>query len=205
MRPGCIPGKKYAFTAKPPYTPAAGQHDPGFITRMRPGCIPGVLYGSFAGKTQPVSWSLDAPLEVTATASVAVAGSISFLTQGFSIGSVGIVIDASVFPAASGGSLVFRTGVTISVRLTNNNNQPLPNLTGLKWAWWDQPVLNTQIAPTDTGTGATTDTEGVFSVTSLPNSALSAGQRGWLEITNSDGDPGQTPVGKVAAGPVTVG
>jgi hypothetical protein len=64
--------------------------------------------------------------------------------------------------------------------------------------------VNAQIASTVNGTGATTDASGVLSVTTLTGSALSAGQTGWIEVTDSDGTVGQSPIGKVAAGPITV-
>jgi hypothetical protein len=93
--------------------------------------------------------------------------------------------------------------VTISVTLTDVNNDAIPNLSGLIWAWWDDPIVNTQVAPVVTGTGATTDASGVFEVT-LTGTALTAGGVGWVEITDSDGTVSQSPIGKVAAGPVTV-
>lgn len=94
---------------------------------------------------------------------------------------------------------------SISVTLTDANNAPLANLTGLRWAWWDQPVVNSQASPSVTGTAATTDASGVFSVTTLAGSTLTAaGQIGWLEVTDSDGTSSQSPVANVAAGPITV-
>lgn len=93
---------------------------------------------------------------------------------------------------------------TISVILTDAANAVIAGLTGLRWAWWDDPIVNSQVAPTVTGTGASTDGSGVFSVTTLSGSALTAGQTGWIEITDSDGTVGQTPVGKIAGGPVEV-
>ncbi len=93
---------------------------------------------------------------------------------------------------------------SISVILTDALNAVIPNLTGLRWAGWDQPTLNAQVAPTVKGTGASTNGSGVFSVTTLSGSALTAGQVGWIEITDSDGTTTQSPVGKVAAGPITV-
>ena len=93
---------------------------------------------------------------------------------------------------------------TISVTLKDLNNAIVPNLTGLAWAWWDSPNVASQVAPTVKGSGATTNSSGVFSITMLTGSALTAGQIGWIEITNSDGTVSQSPVGKVAAGPIQV-
>jgi len=114
---------------------------------------------------------------------------------------------------ANGGSIPFvvRRGysqaafvASISVTLTDANNNAIANLTGLKWAWWDQATLNMQVAPTAQGTGASTDASGVFSVTTLAGSALGPGQVGWLEVSDSDGTTTQSPVANVAAGPITV-
>ena len=93
---------------------------------------------------------------------------------------------------------------TINVILTDAANAVLANLTGLRWAWWDAPTVNTQVAPVIKGSGATTDASGVLSVTTLTGSALTVGQIGWIEVSDSDGTLSQTPVGKVAAGPVGV-
>ncbi len=101
------------------------------------------------------------------------------------------------------GATIGVTALSLSVTLTDLNNDAIPNLTGLKWAFWDDPIVNTQVAPTVTGTGATTDSSGVFTV-SLAGSALGVGDTGWVEITDSDGTVSQSPIGKVAAGPVVV-
>ena len=102
------------------------------------------------------------------------------------------------------GATLGEPPVSISLTLTDANNNPIPNLSGLRWSWWDEPVVNAQSAPSVTGTGATTDANGVFSVTTLAGSTLSTGQTGWIEITDSDGTTTQVPVANVAAGPLTV-
>ena len=93
---------------------------------------------------------------------------------------------------------------TISVILTDASNAILASLSGLRWAWWDSPIVSSQVAPVIKGSGATTNTLGVLSVTTLTGSTLTAGQVGWIEVTNSDGTTSQSPVGNVAAGPVRV-
>ncbi len=92
--------------------------------------------------------------------------------------------------------------VAILLTLTDASNLPIPNLTGLRWAWWDQPIVNSQASPSVTGTGASTDASGVFSVTVLTGSMLSPGGIGWIEVTNSDGTVTQSPVANIAAGPL---
>ena len=93
---------------------------------------------------------------------------------------------------------------TISVVLTDANNRPVANLTGLRWAWWDEPVVSDQAAPALSGSGASTNASGVFSVTALAGSTLTDGEVGWLEVTDCDGTITQAPVAKVAAGPIAV-
>lgn len=114
-----------------------------------------------------------------------------------------VLVHLCLFQFFDGASGVVVAPV-ISVTLTDANNLPLPSLTGLKWAWWDTATVSSQVAPSVTGTGATTDASGVLSVTTLTGSTLSAGQIGWIEVTDSDGTVTQSPVGKVAAGPVQV-
>ena len=94
---------------------------------------------------------------------------------------------------------------TISITLTDASNAVLASLSGLSWAWWDDPDLATQVAPTVQGSGASTDGSGVFSVTTLTGSGLTAaGQVGWITISDSDGDPANNATYSVAAGPVEV-
>lgn len=105
-------------------------------------------------------------------------------------------------PTRGFGAAAFVASITVT--LTDALNAAIPNLSGLSWAWWDDPILATQVAPDDNGTGATTDSNGVFSIGTLSGSSLASGQTGWLEVTDSDGTVGQSPIGKVAAGPVVI-
>lgn len=93
---------------------------------------------------------------------------------------------------------------TISVTLTDVNNAIIPNLLGLYVAWWDDPLIVDGTAATLTWSGQSTNSNGVLSVTSVPGSALAAGEVGWIEVTDSDGTVTQSPVAKVAAGPIQV-
>lgn len=93
---------------------------------------------------------------------------------------------------------------TISVTLTDVNNAIIPNLSGLYVAWWDDPLIVDGTAATLTWSGQSTNSSGMLSVTSVPGSALAAGEVGWIEVTNSDGTITQSPVAKVAAGPIQV-
>jgi hypothetical protein len=76
---------------------------------------------------------------------------------------------------------------TISVTLTDASNVPLINLTGLKVAWFDQSAVSSLSAPTYQTSGATTNSSGVLSVTSI-SSRLSPGGTGLLAVSSSTGD-----------------
>jgi lysophospholipase L1-like esterase len=73
---------------------------------------------------------------------------------------------------------------TATVTFEDRNGQLRANLSGLKWRWSDS--LTTLES---TGTGATTNGAGVFSVT--VNTNLPSGGIGYLEVSNTDGDPDQ--------------
>jgi hypothetical protein len=92
---------------------------------------------------------------------------------------------------------------TATVTLTSDGTTPRANLTNLKWAWFDQVTPNLFVAPTDKGSSGSTDANGLFSVT-LVNTSLSFGGVGWLSITDSDGTTTQSPVRKIAAGPLAI-
>lgn len=89
---------------------------------------------------------------------------------------------------------------TVSVTLTTNGSTPAASLTGLKWAWWDQATPPVAEYPTDKGAAESTDGSGVLSIT--VSSALAAGGIGWLQVTNSDGNPASDHSG--FSGPVQV-
>jgi hypothetical protein len=75
--------------------------------------------------------------------------------------------------------------------LTTNGTTPAASLTGIRWAWWDAAPPNLAAAPVDSGTGATTDASGVFSV-ELPNTTLASGDTGTLLAVINDGTAGST-------------
>lgn len=94
---------------------------------------------------------------------------------------------------------------TLSVRTATirlyRNGQPAANLTGLKWAWHDQTTPDQYGAPTDQGSNGTTNAQGYFTVT-LPNSKLSPGSTGALDVSNSSGSAGVAH--QAFSGPVVV-
>ena len=92
---------------------------------------------------------------------------------------------------------------TVTLSLTTDGVNPSANLTGLKWAFFDQVNPGSFVAPTAKGTSGTTDSSGVFT-TSVVGTALSVGQVGWLLITDSNGTVSQAPPGKAFSAPVII-
>jgi hypothetical protein len=109
------------------------------------------------------------------------------------------------FTLAGAASTSWTAGWTASatVTLVNESGTPQTGLSSLKWCWFDEVTPNLFNAPTDQGSTETTDGSGVLTV-SLPNSAKTAGQVGWLIVTNSDGSTTQSPAHKAFSGPVSV-
>lgn len=103
------------------------------------------------------------------------------------------------FSAGGGGA----TTKTVSITLQNAAGAVQQSLTGLRWAFFDDVTPDTLVAPTDQGTGETTDGSGVLTVT-LTNSALTNGQTGYLIVSDTDGTTTQSPSHKGWQGPVTV-
>lgn len=80
----------------------------------------------------------------------------------------------------------------------------MPSLTGLKWAFYDTTdPSGWTTGPVDNGSGESTDGSGDL-VVSLTNTTLTAGQTGWLIVTDSDGTTTQSPPCRSFCGPVTV-
>jgi hypothetical protein len=90
----------------------------------------------------------------------------------------------------------------ISLPLTVDGVTPVPDMTGLQYAWFDQALPTNFTAPTVKGTNGSI-VGGVFNL-SLPGSALPSGGVGCLVLTNSNGSPTQSPPALVFFGPVTV-
>lgn len=89
---------------------------------------------------------------------------------------------------------------TVTVTLVNTSGASLPDLSSIKWAWWDQADLHTLLAPTCTGNAETTDSSGELTIPII--SALPSGDVGWLVITDSDGTVTQSPAHRAFSGPV---
>lgn len=77
-------------------------------------------------------------------------------------------------------------GDTLTITLVDAAGTALANLTGLSWAWFDESTVNSASTPTATGTGATTNGSGVFSV-DITGTTLTSGQTGMLALQDSTG------------------
>jgi hypothetical protein len=93
--------------------------------------------------------------------------------------------------AVSAGMLTAFYSKRAQLTLTTNGTTPAASLTGIRWAWWDAAPPDLSTAPVDSGTGATTDASGVFSV-ELQNTTLASGDTGTLLAIINDGTAGST-------------
>lgn len=80
---------------------------------------------------------------------------------------------------------------TVTVTFQDRTSNLRTNLTGMKWAWFDQVTPNNLLAPTAKGTLATTNSSGV-AVLNITGTQLPPGATGWLVFSNSDGTATQT-------------
>lgn len=103
----------------------------------------------------------------------------------------------------TGATGAFSAARTVTVTLTSDGTTPRASLTGLKWRFYDSPSPTVTDAPTASGRVATTNASGVM-VLNVTGTALAAAGVGWLEVSDSDGTVGQSPVAKIFGAPVTV-
>lgn len=101
------------------------------------------------------------------------------------------------------GSFAGKTPKLVVLTLTSDGTTPAAALTGLKWAFFDQVTPNLFVAPVAQGAIETTDGTGLLEI-NVSGTTLSAGQTGWLTITDSDGTVTQNPPAKAFSGPVLV-
>jgi len=119
---------------------------------------------------------------------------------------VGATIDATgaaVAQAATTSGNVDAASIrNVRINLTDEFGVPSANLTGLRWAFFDQATPDLFLAPVDQGTGETTDALGNLVIPVATN--LTIGEIGWLSVSDSDGTITQSPAHKAFAGPVEV-
>jgi len=91
----------------------------------------------------------------------------------------------------------------VQMNLVTSSGTPIANLTGLKWALFDNVSPTAFIAPASSGVGATTDVSGLLTLV-IPATTLPASGLGWLVVTDSDGTNTQVPPAKAFSGVVVV-
>ena len=92
-------------------------------------------------------------------------------------------------------------GVTVTLTLVNESGVPIPNLTNLQWAFFDQTLPADMLAPVDQGDDEATDAGGVLTVR-CRHSQLTPGNTGYFIVSNTDGTERQDPAQQAFAGPV---
>jgi hypothetical protein len=91
---------------------------------------------------------------------------------------------------------------SIELPLTTDGTTAVADMTGLQYAWFDQPLPQDFTAPKVKGNNGSI--VGGKLTLSLPGSVLDAGGTGYLVLTNTNGDSAQSPAALVFAGPVKV-
>lgn len=92
---------------------------------------------------------------------------------------------------------------TVTLSLTTDGTNPSANLTGLRWAFFDQALPNLLATPTATGTNGSTNSSGVITV-NVTGTTLTAGATGYLIVSDTTGSVTQSPSCKAFSAPVLV-
>lgn len=91
----------------------------------------------------------------------------------------------------------------LSLTLVDRNSTAQTGLTGLDYAFFEQPLPQNFVSPVVKGSTETTDGSGVIEI-DVSASALNPGQTGFLIVSDTDGDAAQSPSSKAFAAPVVV-
>lgn len=105
----------------------------------------------------------------------------------------------TVAAPASGGGGGGGVATLVNLQLTTDGTTPAANVTGLRWAFFDQPTPDALASPTAKGSNASTNASGLLSL-SIAGTALPPGGTGWLVVSNSNGSAAGTH--SAFAGPV---
>lgn len=93
-----------------------------------------------------------------------------------------------------------RSARTVTLTLNDRNGNPRANLSGLKWAFFDQTTAGALTVNADSGAAATTNASGVLTLT--VQTTLAPGATGWLVLSDSAGNA--ATASNAFSGPVTV-
>lgn len=92
----------------------------------------------------------------------------------------------------------------IRFKLIDGTGTPQSNLTGLKWAWFDEAQPRNFSAPKGKGFNGVTDSQGYIEVNLTSITSLNINDIGFFIVTNSDGTTTQTPSPKTFSGPLKI-
>lgn len=123
------------------------------------------------------------------------------------VGGASVALVAAGLARPAGASVLTVSGPalasTVTLPLTTDGVTPAANLSGLRWAFFDQVNPGAFAAPTARGAAGATDGSGIL-VVSIAGTALAIGAVGWLIVSDSDGTTTQNPAASAFSGPVTV-
>lgn len=94
-------------------------------------------------------------------------------------------VDELNIPLPASNNAILASTRTVTTVFTTPGNIPKPFLTGIKWAWFDEPTPNLFSLPTDQGAVEDTDVDGRITITF--KTRLSPGSVGCLVAMDSDG------------------
>lgn len=104
-------------------------------------------------------------------------------------------------PPPSATPPVAATSITLT--LTTDGTTPAASVTGIDWMLLDAADMGAASAILDSGTGESTDGSGVLTI-DITGLGLIVDDVRYLVLSNSDGDPAQSPAANGWQGPVTV-
>jgi hypothetical protein len=160
-----LAGRRFGSFAGRAEAPASSHPVGKIIQPGAYGVTSGRRYGSFAGRAavSGPDFDLAAPAIVPLSGALGITGSFSFVT-----------------PPPPPGS------ATITIRLLDAavSGAPLPDLTGIQWAWWDSAADEAQtwgVTPTASGTTEVSDASGAIDLVAA-SSTKTSGQTAFIKL-----------------------
>jgi hypothetical protein len=167
---GTLDGKTEDPT--PPVEPPKTQHRPH-------GAFAGPLFGTLAGKAPEsgAPFDIGAPLVAGFEGVFGATGSISAQVLA-NINATAAAAFEGAFTAVGDFEFAQPGAASVTVRLVDapSGSAPLPSLTGIQWAWWDNASDESEtwgVSPTASGTTESTDGSGSITVTATASTKTS--------------------------------
>ncbi len=193
---GTLDGK--AEDTSPPVEPPKTQHRPH-------GAFAGPVFGTLSGKTAESGggFDLDVPtLGPALSGTFAASGDFAFSSAViFNLEAAGPVALSGAIDASGDFSAVIPVP-TVTLTLydkSESGRSVVPDITGIEWAWWDDPNLTLagMLATAPTDSGASESVTGGVCVLSLPSSVRTSGQEGTLAMRVKAGDDSRSLIDTV--------